>query len=384
VVYKGQFLDFEKVYQYSKDLTLLYVEDNKQLLEETYDILEDYFIHVDTALNGEEAIHQYNSYYKAHKKFYDLVITDINMPIMDGIGLIKELHKIHEEQGIIVVSAYNESERLTDLIHIGISNFIMKPIAPEQFMIMLHKTCKHISNQNELEKYHDELKNSNISLDEKIHCQEEEILYTQRISVQAIANMVESYDDETGTHIKRIEAYTSLFLDTIEISDEYSQALRATIPFASLLHDVGKLMIPKHILTKPAPLEKDEFHIIKTHSKLGGDVLNRANIAFKKKFNKDSYLKVASDIATYHHEKWNGDGYPEGLSGKSIPKAARIVAIVDTYDALRSKRVYKKAMPHNKAIEIIKKESGKSFDPELVAIFLDLHTEFENIFSKLS
>ena len=143
-------------------------------------------------------------------------------------------------------------------------------------------------------------------------------------------------------------------------------------------------MIPKHILTKPSKLNSEEFEVIKMHSRLGGEVLKKANFIFKDNFNKDSYLKVASDIAMHHHEKWDGSGYPDKLKGKEIPKCARIVAIADVYDALRSKRVYKDAFSHEKAFNIIKEERAKSFDPELVDIFLEIHEEFEKIFAGLA
>ena len=305
------------------------------------------------------------------------------MPIMDGISLIKEIHKISEDQSIIVVSAYNESSRLIDLIHEGITNFVMKPIAPIQLMTMLHKTSKHICSQKQLQQYRLELENCNIDLDAKVQEQAKEIRFTQQLSIETIANMVESYDDETGTHVKRIEGYTQLLLDKIPLSDECPIELRESVAFASILHDIGKLMIPKNILTKPASLNYEEFETIKTHAKLGGEVLQKANISFSKQFNKDSFLKVASDIAMYHHEKWDGSGYPEGLKGSKIPKCARIVSIADVYDALRSKRVYKEGFTHAKSIEIIKQESGKSFDPTLVEIFLELEDQFDEIFNRL-
>jgi len=377
-------MDFQKVFQYSKNLTILYVEDDEQLRSETYDVLEDFFEVVDISTNGKEALEKYLHYYEKKSQYYDLVITDINMPIMDGISLIKEIHKISEDQSIIVVSAYNESSRLIDLIHEGITNFVMKPIAPIQLMTMLHKTSKHICSQKQLQQYRLELENCNIDLDAKVQEQAKEIRFTQQLSIETIANMVESYDDETGTHVKRIEGYTQLLLDKIPLSDECPIELRESVAFASILHDIGKLMIPKNILTKPASLNYEEFETIKTHAKLGGEVLQKANISFSKQFNKDSFLKVASDIAMYHHEKWDGSGYPEGLKGSKIPKCARIVSIADVYDALRSKRVYKEGFTHTKSIEIIKNESGKSFDPSLVKIFLELEAQFDEIYNRLS
>ncbi len=377
-------MDFQKIYQYSKNLTVLYVEDDEILRNATYEAIEDYFIKVDVAENGHEALNKYNNYYQKNNLYYDLIITDVKMPVMDGLTLIKELHKICKEQTIIVVSAYNESDRLTDLINVGISHFLMKPIAFDNLKNTLYNSCRNISNHQEVIKYREELEDINKNLDTKVKFQAKEILFVQKISIETIANMIESYDDETGTHIKRIESYTSLLLDEIPSSGDSPEDLKVTVPFASLLHDIGKLMIPKHILTKPSKLTDDEFEIIKTHAKLGGEVLKKANFTFQENFDKDSYLKIASDIAMYHHEKWDGTGYPEALKQHEIPKCARIVAIADVYDALRSKRVYKDSFTHEKAVEIIKNEREKSFDPELVDIFLELNHKFDEVFTRLS
>lgn len=377
-------MDFQKVFQYTQNLNILYVEDDEQLLAETYDVLEDFFNSVESAVNGQEALKKYKEYHEKNSLYYDLVITDINMPLMDGITLIKEIHKIFEDQNIIVVSAYNESSRLIDLIQEGITNFVMKPIAPVQLMTMLHKTAKTICTQNKLKEYQKDLECINVNLDAKVQEQAKEILFIQELSIETIANMVESYDDETGTHVKRIESYTQLIIEHLPESQECPKELRQSVPFASILHDIGKLMIPKSILTKPGKLTYDEFEIIKTHAKFGGEFLQRANASFVHRFNKDSYLKVASDIAMYHHERWDGKGYPEGLKAEEIPKCARVVSLVDVYDALRSKRVYKEGFSHAKAVQIIRDSSAKSFDPEIVKIFLKLETQFDEIFNKLT
>lgn len=375
---------FQDVLMYSKYLNVLYVEDDQELLIETSEALEDFFPYVDTAVNGSVALQKYIEYNERNSNYYDLIITDINMPIMSGVDLIKEIHKIYPDQVILVISAYNDSERLIELINIGITQFIMKPIAPAQLMRILYQATKQISDQKELIEYRRELEDLNVYLDEKVKKQAKEIIFTQQISIEAIANMVESYDDDTGTHVKRIEQYTEMIVNLMPISEDNPKEHVASIPFASILHDIGKLMIPKDILTKPAPLTDEEIIIIKTHAKLGGEVLKKANISFKGVFDKDSYLKIASDIAMYHHEKWDGTGYPEGLAGVAIPKPARVVAIADVYDALRSKRVYKDGFTHEKSVEIISKEKGKSFDPELVDLFLSVHQEFDEIFNRLS
>ncbi len=377
-------MDFEDILKYSKNLNVLYAEDDSYLREETSEALDNFFANINTAVNGQEALEKYLDYYEKNGTYYDLIITDINMPLMNGVELIKQVHKIHIEQVIIVISAYNESSRLIELINIGITYFIMKPISITQLMNILYQSTKQISNQNDLIRYRKELEDMNKNLDEKVKEQAQEIIFTQKISIEAIANMVESYDDDTGTHVKRIEQYTELIVSHLPESPEDSEEHRTTIPFASILHDIGKLMIPKDILTKPERLNDEETAIIKTHAQLGGEVLKKANISFKDSFNKDSYLKVASDIAMYHHEKWDGTGYPEGLSGESIPKSARIVAIADVYDALRSKRVYKDGFTHEKAVEIMMHERAKSFDPDLIDIFLSVNQEFKEVFDRLS
>ncbi len=377
-------MNFQDILKYSKNLNVLYAEDDTELLMETTEALEDFFTYIDTAINGRVALDKYTEYYEKNNKYYDLIITDINMPVMNGVELIQEIHKINPEQVIIVISAYNDSSRLIELINIGITYFIMKPILPAQLMNILHQASKQISNQNELILYRRELEDINKYLDEKVKEQAREIIFTQQISIEAIANMVESYDDDTGTHVKRIEQYTSVIVNCMPISEDNPKEHVASIPFASILHDIGKLMIPKDILTKPHRLTDEETIIIKTHAKLGGEVLKKANISFKNTFHKNSYLKIASDIAMYHHEKWDGTGYPEGLKEGAIPMPARVVAIADVYDALRSKRVYKDGFTHEKSVEIIMHEKGKSFDPELVDIFLGVNQSFKEIFERLS
>ena len=367
-------MQFDEVYQYTKDLKILYVEDDKNLLKETLIIFENYFNDIDTAINGIEALELYKN------SKYDLVITDINMPIMDGATLIKEIHNINLQQDVIIISAYSDSERLIDLIQLNISSFILKPICLEKLSLILHQTCKNIFAKKRMELYHNEIDNLNQTLNKKVKDLSQEILFVQQISLEAIADMVESYDNETGSHTKRIEQFTKLIINHLPENKDCPSHLKEFVPFASLLHDIGKMFIPKEILIKPSKLTQSEFMIIKTHSQLGGEMLNNANEVFKKRFKKDSFLKVASNIAYYHHEKWDGSGYPKGLKGEDIPMCARVVAVVDVYDALRSKRVYKEAFSHQEAVEIIKNSSKTHFDPMVVDIFLKLEKEFDDTF----
>ncbi len=372
-------IDYKNILKYTSDLNVLYAEDDDIIKDETIKILEDLFKNVETAQNGQIALDKYKEHYIKNGKYYDLILADINMPIMDGEKLIKLIKDINNEQKIIVISAYNESSRLIRLIQSGITNFIMKPIESKQFFDIVYSVSKDVY-------AHKKLLQTNENLSNRVESLYKEIRATQRLSVETIGNMIESYDDDTGKHVQRIEAYSQIIVDKLLEDERYSSCKEELkiVPFASLLHDIGKLQVPEKILKKPANLTDDEFETMKQHAKTGGEILLKANSGFKKEFDKDSFFKVASDIAYYHHEKWDGTGYPEGLSGRDIPISARIVAVADVYDALRSKRVYKDGFTHEKSVNIIKKESGSSFDPTIVEIFLDNGKKFNEIFERLT
>jgi HD-GYP domain-containing protein (c-di-GMP phosphodiesterase class II) len=150
---------------------------------------------------------------------------------------------------------------------------------------------------------------------------------------------------------------------------------------ASLLHDIGKVAIPPEILTKPGRLTDEEFDLMKTHTTIAGEMFGKANKVFVDSFKKDSYLALARDIAFYHHEHWNGKGYPNGLKGESIPLSARIVAVADVYDALISKRPYKEPWSHQDAVNEITKDSGEQFDPIVIEAFINQSDKFNEISS---
>ena len=181
-------------------------------------------------------------------------------------------------------------------------------------------------------------------------------------------------DNDTGNHIKRVGEYSKAMAQTLFKNPVYSEVnieFIKNIYFLAPMHDVGKIGTPDYILTKPGSLDKSEWKIMKEHTINGAYILR-------------AYPNpMATQIATFHHEKWNGSGYPYGISGKDIPLASRIVAIADVYDALRMKRSYKEPFSHNKAVEIIVKDSGIHFDPELVKIFISINNEFETAYDNL-
>lgn len=202
---------------------------------------------------------------------------------------------------------------------------------------------------------------------------------TQDVTILSLASLAETRDNETGAHILRTQRYVRALAIALrnhprfkdELDDETIDLFYKSAP----LHDIGKVGIPDAILLKPGKLDDNEFDIMKTHAALGGEALARA----EKELGGSSFLRHAKEIATTHHEKWNGEGYPKGLKGDEIPVCGRLMAVADVYDALISKRVYKPAFSHNKAISIITEGKGQHFDPEVVEALLAIEDEFKQI-----
>ena len=202
-------------------------------------------------------------------------------------------------------------------------------------------------------------------------------------TILALAKLAEYRDDDTGIHLERIREYTKIIAEEMAKKPNYigyiTKEYIDDIYHSSILHDIGKVGIPDAILLKPGKLTPEEFELMKTHSTLGGDVLTVIDAGIEGQ----TFLTLAKEIAYYHHERWNGTGYPKGLSGENIPLSARIVALPDVYDALTSKRVYKNIISHEKAKEIIINEKGKHFDPDVVDSFLAREDDFKMICEKL-
>jgi len=203
-------------------------------------------------------------------------------------------------------------------------------------------------------------------------------------TVFAMAKLSEFRDDDTGLHIDRVAALCRLLAKKIQELPGYSSYVTDTyidnLYMACPLHDIGKIGMPDNILLKPDRLSKDEYNIMKNHTVFGSDTLKEV----KKKYPDNMFLDLAIEISRFHHEKWDGSGYPDGLKGVDIPLSARIMAIADVYDALRSKRVYKQAYSHEESMDIIKQGSETHFDPLLVRIFTDYENEFRGIYDNFA
>jgi len=201
----------------------------------------------------------------------------------------------------------------------------------------------------------------------------------QRTAILALAKLTEYRDNETGRHLERINQYSRILaqalMEQANTSHYLTEEYINDLCLSSILHDIGKVGIPDHILMKPGKLNDEEFELIKNHTLIGGDVL----LETEKLNSGRTFLSIGKMVAYHHHEKWDGSGYPHGMKGEEIPLSARIVAVADVYDALMSERPYKKAFTHEKAVEIITEGRGKHFDPALVDVFLSIEDAFRAV-----
>lgn len=316
----------------------------------------------------------------------DLILLDINMPEMDGCTVIAELKKETATAMIPIIILTSEVDTAMELkcLELGAVDFIRKPFITE---IMLSR----IETQLELSSYRNRLEcmvNEKTAVIERL----------QDVMSTCFAELVESRDGTTGGHIKNTTRYFAVFLEELAKHDEYKDILTPEhikmLVRAAPLHDIGKIGINDSVLRKESVLNEEEFDHMKTHTCIGGDTFQHiftsvegtqhhsqiGAYAFDKIFDamnveegEDTlFLHIARDMAMYHHERWNGTGYPMGIKGENIPLSARILSIVDVYDALTSKRSYKEAYTHEKAMQIIIEDREIFFDPKLTDIFVSI------------
>ncbi len=240
-----------------------------------------------------------------------------------------------------------------------------------------------IQDITEMKKVEDELERYSHQLEQLVEAKVQEVTASQMATIYALIKLSESRDDETGAHIERTASFCRLLAERARTLPEYAGEIddhfTETIYKASPLHDIGKVGIPDSILLKPGKLTVEEFAVMKTHVQIGYETLAKVG----QQYDRNEFLKMGMDIALNHHEKWDGSGYGRGLKGSSIPLSARIMALSDVYDALRSKRVYKEAFSHEKSLQIMSSSRGSHFDPLLVDIFLRHHEELMALYESI-
>lgn len=247
-----------------------------------------------------------------------------------------------------------------------------------ELMVRYTELSKQLDEKNKI------LKHYNDNLEALVQKKVKEISSSQVATIHALVKASEARDDDTGAHIERTSAYCRLTAERLLAQGIYADLMDKdfadNIGMASPLHDIGKIGIPDAILLKPGKLTPDEFEIMKTHVSIGYETL--ASVV--KLYPENGFIRIGSEIARYHHEKWDGSGYMQGLAGENIPLSARIMALADVYDALRSRRVYKEPFTHEHTMSIIVQGRGSHFDPQIVDVFVKHNLEYCEIFDRLS
>jgi putative two-component system response regulator len=360
--------------------TVLVVDDQPENLAILGELLEAHY-RVKIANSGQRALHAALSEPRP-----DLILLDVMMPEMDGYQLLARLQEnpLTRDIPVIFVTAKDRAEDEERGLELGAADYITKPIKP---VVVLARVRIQLENKSAK----DWLKDQNAFLESEVLRRMHDNELIQNASLHALATLAETRDADTGGHIFRTQSYVELLAGAMRRHTKYQGQLSEDqlkmIVRAAPLHDIGKVGIPDHILRKPGRLTIEEFEIIKTHCKIGGDAIALAmqrvrdadRSAFRSQGTPLAFLEVARQIAYSHHERWDGSGYPDQLQGEMIPLAARIMALADVFDALTTKRVYKDAIPVLDAVAIITAEKGKHFDPFLVEIFLEQHKEFARI-----
>lgn len=315
----------------------------------------------------------------AARKPPDLILLDIRMPGLDGFQVCT---RFKEQEGlkdipVIFISALNDPSDKVQAFAAGGVDYVTKPFHPEEVHARVATHIRLRGLQKQVEDY-------NLHLEKQVEEKVREISESQLATIHAMSELVELRDVETGGHIARTSNLCKALAH--QVSRESACASQVNSDFidnisrAAPLHDIGKFGIPDSILLKPNKLTKEEFENMKSHCEIGGRTLQKA----LERYPKNTFLSMGVDIAWYHHEKWEGSGYPLGLSGESIPLSARIMALADVYDALRSSRPYKKAFSHQESLRIIQEGSGTHFDPELVQAFTAIEDRICSILTQES
>jgi len=360
--------------------TIIMVDDNLSNLTIGTNVLESYYDLI--TLNSGELLLKV-----LEKKIPDLILLDVDMPGMNGFDTIKAIKSNKQYSHIPVVFLTAKSDSLSELegLSLGAIDYIAKPFSPPLLLkrIELHILVESqkndlIEKQDELIAQKKELQKFNENLREMVAEKTKTVLELQNTILSTIANLVESRDTNTGSHIERTQSYLRILMNALWKSDDYwDEVSEWDIELflqSAQLHDVGKISIDDSILRKPGKLTPEEFTMIKEHAEIGKKIIE----GIESKTSQHAFLEQARILTMTHHEKWDGSGYPLGLKGEEIPLQGRLMAIADVYDALISDRPYKKAFNHEEAVEIIKKDSGTHFDPGLVEIFLSVSDELYN------
>ncbi len=339
---------------------ILIVDDDFFNREVLKNIFASQFL-FEEAENGSEGLQKIYQY----RDKLCAILLDVKMPVMSGIELLNILYEegLTDEIPVFLVTADSESEMAKEAYDFGVMDVINKPIVP----FVIQKRVKSII----------ELFRNRAALRERVAGQEKQLEENantidalHRGMIEALATAIEFRDVESGVHTRRIYDITKYLLTNTQMGESFSAEEIESMAIGAIMHDIGKISIPDHILNKPARLTPDEYEIMKEHTVKGGQLMENLS----QMQGRPSYV-YACDIARHHHERWDGKGYPDGLKGAEISVCSQVVSIADVYDALISPRVYKAAFDPDTAVSMICNGECGAFNPQLLKCFLEAEKE---------
>ena len=354
------------------DKIILVVDDDVTSLKLASGILGKQY-RIASAINGAAAFKY------LEKNIPHLILLDLNMPDMDGFEVIERLKASpqHRNIPVIFLSAQQTPQNEAQRISAGAVDYVSKPYVPQVLLSRVQRTLELYDSRERLEAVVAEQAND-------LKQQTKHIDEIQNAMILGMANLIEERDSGTGYHVKNTQAYVKMLSKALRqrhmfpdiLTDEYVDLLVKAAP----LHDVGKIKITDLILQKPGKLSEDEYRIMQNHTRYGADIMEDILGGVE---DSPQYLEIARDVALYHHERWDGNGYPEGLKGNDIPLCARIMAVADVFDALTADRVYHRGIRSiDTVLTILEDSSGTQFDPAIVKVFVSLKDQLEDHLAK--
>ena len=359
-----------KTSQNNSDISILVVDDvevNLIILEE---IIKNMGYEALLAQSVKEAL----QIIEDREQLPKVILSDISMPETDGFTFCSMLKNdpYTKDIPVIFISAMDTASDLSKGFELGAVDYIPKPFEKTEVEMRISTHLKIYNMQRDLEE-------NNQQLNLVVARQMEKLRIEQKNIMTALARLVESRENVSGSHYKNILYNSRILAEGMQLSpmfeDDVTDDFIDTIESSAGLHDIGKLMIPDRILLKNAPLDEEERRLMCAHAELGAKTLNDIYEGVEK----NDFVEMAIDIAWYHHECWDGSGYPKGLKGKEIPLSARIVKVVDVFDAMISERRYKKPIPLDQTLAYMQEKSGTDFDPDIIRVFMRIYRNFRGI-----
>jgi putative two-component system response regulator len=343
---------------------VLVVDDEARNVKRIESLLKPEGYVIDVAARGDVALEM------VHQSRPDIILLDVMMPGMDGLEVASRLKANAHTRSIPIIMLTTLDDRASRLsaLNAGAEDFLTKPVDRADLWVRVRNLLR-------LKEYADFLGDHARILEDSINERSEQLTNSYRDTIATLTRASSYRDEATGAHVQRISFFCVELAQSLGLDAAFCDCIR----YASPMHDVGKIAIPDRVLLKPGSLDATEWAIMKTHSWLGAKMLEGGD---------SPYLRMGRDIAMSHHERWNGTGYPAGLTGDAIPLAARLMSITDVYDALRSERPYKAPCDHQTAVAVIVNGDGRTqpqhFDPQVLSAFVAAQSRMEEIYERLA